>query len=60
MCQRCLPRSHGEWLSIMQVRDVPAVNSRKVMARAARLHDLVALGSLTENGASFLDASVPL
>jgi pilus assembly protein CpaF len=44
----------------MQVRDVPAVNSRKFMARAARLHDLVALGSLTENGASFLDASVPL
>ncbi len=33
---------------------------RKFVARAARLHDLVALGSLTEQAASFLGASVPL
>jgi pilus assembly protein CpaF len=39
-------------------RGFSAVNIRKFVVRAARLHDLVALGSLTEQGASFLDASV--
>jgi pilus assembly protein CpaF len=39
-------------------RDFSAVNIRKFVVRAARLHDLVGLGSLTEQAASFLDASV--
>jgi pilus assembly protein CpaF len=39
-------------------RGFSAVNIRKFVVRAARLHDLVALGSLTEQAASFLDASV--
>jgi pilus assembly protein CpaF len=39
-------------------RDFSAVNIRKFLVRAARLHDLVGLGSLTEQAASFLDASV--
>ncbi len=60
MCQRCFRRSRAGSLEDVQVRDVPAVNIRKFVARAARLHDLVALGSLTEQAASFLGASVPL
>lgn len=39
-------------------RGFSAVNIRKFVVRAHRLHDLVALGSLTEQAASFLDASV--
>ncbi len=39
-------------------RGFSAVNIRKFVVRATRLHDLVALGSLTEQAASFLDASV--
>lgn len=39
-------------------RGFSAVNIRKFVVRAARLHDLVGLGSLTEQAASFLDASV--
>jgi pilus assembly protein CpaF len=35
-----------------------AVNIRKFVARASRLHDLVALGSLTAQAAMFLDAAV--
>ncbi|WP_241236875.1 CpaF family protein [Georgenia faecalis] len=35
-----------------------AVNIRKYIARASRLADLVALGSLTAHAASFLDAAV--
>lgn len=35
-----------------------AVNIRKYVARASRLHDLVALGSLTPQAAAFLDAAV--
>jgi pilus assembly protein CpaF len=34
------------------------VNIRKFVVRVARLPDLVALGSLTDQAASFLDASV--
>jgi pilus assembly protein CpaF len=39
-------------------RGFSAVNIRKFVVRAARLHDLVELGSLTEDAATFLDASV--
>ena len=39
-------------------RGFSAVNIRKFVVRAARLQDLVGLGSLTEGAASFLDASV--
>ncbi len=39
-------------------RGFSAVNIRKFVVRAARLHDLVGLGSITEEAARFLDASV--
>jgi pilus assembly protein CpaF len=39
-------------------RGFAAVNIRKFVVRAAGLSDLVALGSLTEHAATFLDASV--
>jgi pilus assembly protein CpaF len=39
-------------------RGFSAVNIRKFVVRAAQLHDLVELGSLTEQAARFLDASV--
>jgi len=39
-------------------RGFSAVNVRKFVVRAAGLSDLVALGSLTEQAAAFLDASV--
>lgn len=39
-------------------RDSWAVNIRKFVARASRLSDLVALGSLTAQAAAFLDAAV--
>jgi pilus assembly protein CpaF len=39
-------------------RESWAVNIRKFVARASRLHDLVALGSLTAQTAAFLDAAV--
>src|SRR3954453_14270101 len=39
-------------------RGFSAVNIRKFIVRAARLHDLVGLGSLTPAAAAFLDASV--
>ena len=42
----------------LQVRNAQPVNIRKFVVRASRLHDLVGLGSLTEQAASFLDASV--
>jgi len=35
-----------------------AVNTRKFVLRAARLHDLVELGSLSAQAATFLEASV--
>ena len=34
------------------------MNIRKFVVRAVRLHDLVELGSLTDQAAQFLDASV--
>jgi pilus assembly protein CpaF len=39
-------------------RGFSAVNIRKFVVRAAGLHDLVGLGSLTDRAAAFLDASV--
>jgi pilus assembly protein CpaF len=39
-------------------RDFAAVNIRKFLLRAARLDDLVTLGSLTDQAARFLDAAV--
>ncbi|HET7533767.1 MAG TPA: ATPase, T2SS/T4P/T4SS family [Nocardioidaceae bacterium] len=39
-------------------RGFSAVNIRKFVVRASRLQDLVSLGSLTEQAARFLDASV--
>ena len=39
-------------------RGFSAVNIRKFVVRASRMHDLVELGSLTPQAASFLDASV--
>ena len=39
-------------------RGFSAVNIRKFVVRAARLHDLVELGSITDQAATFLDASV--
>ena len=39
-------------------RGFSAVNIRKFVLRAARLHDLVELGSLTSRAAAFLEASV--
>ena len=39
-------------------RGFSAVNIRKFVVRASRMHDLVELGSLTTQAASFLDASV--
>ncbi|HET6627781.1 MAG TPA: ATPase, T2SS/T4P/T4SS family [Nocardioidaceae bacterium] len=39
-------------------RGFSAVNIRKFVVRAAKLHDLVGLGSLSERAAQFLDASV--
>ena len=39
-------------------RGFSAVNIRKFVLRAARLHDLVELGSLTPRAAAFLEASV--
>ena len=39
-------------------RSFSAVNIRKFVVRASRLHDLVELGSLSEQAARFLDAAV--
>ncbi len=54
-----LPAGHRLNLVLEGIsRGFSAVNIRKFVVRAARLHDLVALGSLTEQAASFLDASM--
>ncbi len=54
-----LPQGHRLHVVLEGIsRGFSAVNIRKFVVRAARLHDLVALGSLTEQAASFLDASV--
>ena len=54
-----LPEGHRLHVVLEGIsRGFSAVNIRKFVVRAARLHDLVALGSLTERSAAFLDASV--
>ncbi len=54
-----LPQGHRLHVVLEGIsRGFSAVNIRKFVVRAARLTDLVALGSLTEQAATFLDASV--
>ena len=54
-----LPEGHRLHVVLEGIsRGFSAVNIRKFVVRAARLHDLVSLGSLTEQAASFLDASI--
>jgi len=54
-----LPEGHRLHVVLEGIsRGFSAVNIRKFVLRAARLHDLVELGSLTSGAASFLEASV--
>jgi pilus assembly protein CpaF len=54
-----LPEGHRLHVVLEGIsRGFSAVNIRKFMLRAAGLHDLVELGSLTPRAASFLEASV--
>src|SRR3954469_10046137 len=54
-----LPEGHRLHVVLEGIsRGFSAVNIRKFIVRAARLHDLVGLGSLTPAAAAFLDASV--
>ncbi|WP_245604435.1 CpaF family protein [Nocardioides aequoreus] len=54
-----LPQGHRLHVVLEGIsRDFAAVNLRKFVLRAARLSDLVALGSLTEQAARFLEAAV--
>lgn len=54
-----LPQGHRLHVVLEGIsRDFAAVNIRKFLLRAARLEDLVALGSLTPAAADFLTASV--
>src|SRR3954453_14235339 len=54
-----LPEGHRLHVVLEGIsRGFSAVNIRKFVVRAARLLDLVSLGSLTEQAAAFLDASV--
>lgn len=54
-----LPEGHRLHVVLEGIaRGFSAVNIRKFVVRASRLDDLVALGSLTAQAASFLDASV--
>jgi pilus assembly protein CpaF len=54
-----LPEGHRLHVVLEGIsRGFSAVNIRKFVVRAARLKDLVALGSLSEQAARFLDASV--
>src|SRR5690348_6219432 len=54
-----LPEGHRLHVVLEGIsRGFSAVNIRKFVLRAARLHDLVELGSLTPRAAAFLDASV--
>jgi pilus assembly protein CpaF len=54
-----LPEGHRLHVVLEGIsRGFSAVNIRKFVVRASRLHDLVGLGSLSEQAASFLDASV--
>src|SRR4051794_6067392 len=54
-----LPEGHRLHVVLEGIsRGFSAVNIRKFVLRASRLHDLVGLGSLTPAAAAFLDASV--
>jgi pilus assembly protein CpaF len=54
-----LPEGHRLHVVLEGIsRGFSAVNIRKFVLKAARLHDLVELGSLTQQAALFLDASV--
>ena len=54
-----LPEGHRLHVVLEGIsRGFSAVNIRKFVLRAARLHDLVELGSLTPQAAAFLEASV--
>ena len=54
-----LPQGHRLHVVLEGIsRGFSAVNIRKFVLRAARLHDLVELGSLTPPAAAFLEASV--
>ncbi len=54
-----LPEGHRLHVVLEGIsRGFSAVNIRKFVVRASRLQDLVALGSLTDQAARFLDASV--
>ena len=54
-----LPEGHRLHVVLEGIsRGFSAVNIRKFVLKAARLHDLVELGSLSGQAASFLDASV--
>ena len=54
-----LPQGHRLHVVLEGIsRGFSAVNIRKYVLRAARLHDLVELGSLTPRAAAFLEASV--
>lgn len=54
-----LPEGHRLHVVLEGIsRGFSAVNIRKFVLRAARLHDLVELGSLTPRAATFLEASV--
>ncbi|GAB2877162.1 CpaF family protein [Nocardioides pacificus] len=54
-----LPEGHRLHVVLEGIsRGFSAVNIRKFVLKAARLHDLVELGSLTPRAASFLEASV--
>jgi pilus assembly protein CpaF len=54
-----LPEGHRLHVVLEGIsRGFSAVNIRKFVVRAHRLHDLVGLSSLTEQAAAFLDASV--
>ncbi len=54
-----LPKGHRLHVVLDGIsRGFSAVNIRKFVVRAATLHDLVELGSLTDEAARFLDASV--
>jgi pilus assembly protein CpaF len=54
-----LPEGHRLHVVLEGIsRGFSAVNIRKFVLRAARLHDLVELGSLTPRAAAFLEASV--
>jgi pilus assembly protein CpaF len=54
-----LPEGHRLHVVLEGIsRGFSAVNIRKFVLKAARLSDLVSLGSLTPSAASFLDASV--